>query len=181
MKRLTVNALDSEDHILSIALTDNGNELDTDQARRLFNLPADVRHFSSTPTLHTDLAYQRMKAELLSTISERSSVFFQEEMDKLDHWADDKRQSLKTTLDDYDSEITELKKQVRTALNVPDQLAIRRNLRTLEKKRDSAWREYDEAVRGIDKQKDALIDQTQARLKQNIEEETLFTIRWKLI
>ena len=122
-----------------------------------------------------------MKAELLSTISERSSVFFQEEMDKLDHWADDKRQSLKTTLDDYDSEITELKKQVRTALNVPDQLAIRRNLRTLEKKRDSAWREYDEAVRGIDKQKDALIDQTQARLKQNIEEETLFTIRWKLI
>ena len=79
------------------------------------------------------------------------------------------------------SEITELKKQVRTALNFPEKLAIQRNLRTLEKKRDSAWREYDEAVRGIDKQKDALIDQTQARLKQNIEEQTLFTIRWKLI
>ena len=58
---------------------------------------------------------------------------------------------------------------MRTALNFPEKLAIQRNLRTLEKKRDSAWREYDEAVRGIDKQKDALIDQTQARLKQNIE------------
>ena len=181
VKRLTVNALDSEDHILSIALTDDGNKLDTDQARRLFNLPADVRYSSSIPTHLTDLAYQRMKTDLLTTISERSSVFFQEEMDKLDRWADDKRQSLKTTLDDYDSEITELKKQVRTALNFPEKLAIQRNLRTLEKKRDSAWREYDEAVRGIDKQKDALIDQTQARLKQNIEEQTLFTIRWKLI
>ena len=181
VKRLTVNALDSEDHILSIALTDNGNELEADQARRLFNLPADVRYSPSIPTPLIDLAYQRMKAELLSIISERSSVFFQEEMNKLDHWADDKRQSLKTTLDDYDSEITELKKQVRTALNFPEKLAIQRNLRTLEKKRDSAWREYDEAVRGIDRQKDDLIDQTQAKLKQNIEEQTLFTIRWKLI
>ncbi|MBP7074109.1 MAG: DEAD/DEAH box helicase [Rhabdochlamydiaceae bacterium] len=181
VKRLTVKALDSEDHILSIALTDKGSELDADQARRLFNLPADVRHNSIVPTNLTDLPYQRVKSKLLSTISERSGVFFQEEMDKLDRWADDKRQSLKTTLDDYDSEIKELKKQVRTALNFPEKLAIQRSLRILEKKRDTAWKEFDEAVREINRQKDDLIDQTQAKLKQDIEEETLFIIQWKLI
>ena len=67
------------------------------------------------------------------------------------------------------------------APNLPEKLALQKKIRSLDKKRDNAWREYDEAAREIERQKDTLIDQIEARLGQEIEEETLFTIRWKLI
>lgn len=47
-------------------------------------------------------------------------------------------------------------------------------------KRDEAWRQYDEAARDIEQQKDSLIDRVEARLHQEVEEETLFTVQWRL-
>lgn len=102
-------------------------------------------------------------------------------MDKLNRWAEDKRKSLKSALKNYDDQIAFLKKQARMAPNLPEKLALQKKIRSLDKKRDNAWREYDEAAREIERQKDTLIDQIEARLGQEIEEETLFTIRWKLI
>jgi DNA repair ATPase RecN len=120
-------------------------------------------------------------AVILGDISERNTVFFEEEMEKLDRWAEDKRKSLKGTLKDYDDQIADLKKQSRVAPNLPEKLAIQKKIRNLDKKRDEAWREYDEGARGIERQKDSLIDGVEARLQQEIEEENLFTVRWKLV
>jgi len=179
--KLSVKALDQEDYILVSAVTADGQELDADQARRLFNLPATL---SSCPALESkgvQTAYDRMKNGLLGTISERNAMFFEEEMDKLTRWAEDKRKSLKMKLKDYDDEVTLLKRQARSAPNLPEKLTIQKKIRTLDAKRDEAWKQYDEAARAIEQQKDALIDRVEARLHQEVEEETLFTVRWRLL
>ena len=48
-------------------------------------------------------------------------------------------------------------------------------------RRDEAWRSFDQATRDLDKQKDSLLDEIAKRLEQHIEEETLFTIRWRIV
>lgn len=95
-------------------------------------------------------------------------------MEKLNRWAEDRRKTLKSTLKDYDDEIGILKKQARIAPNLPEKLGIQKKIRNLDKKRDEASRE-------VEQQKDRLIDEVEARLEQEIEEELLFTIRWRLI
>ncbi len=179
-QRMTVKALETEDYIITAAVTDEGHELDPDQARRLFNLPARVAQIN-VPKDGVQVVYDRLKNSVLGDISERNTVFFEEEMEKLDRWAEDKRKSLKGTLKDYDDQITDLKKQSRVAPNLPEKLTIQKKIRNLDKKRDEAWREYDEGARGIERQKDSLIDGVEARLQQEIEEENLFTVRWKLV
>lgn len=179
--RMTVKALEAEDYIIVAAVTMDGHELDAEQARRLFSLSATVKPIGDVPDGGVNLSYVRQKKAILSDISERNAIFFEEEMDKLNRWAEDKRKSLKSTLKNYDDQITDLRKQARMAPNLPEKLALQKKIRSLDKKRDSAWREYDEAAREIERQKDTLIDQVEARLGQEIEEETLFTIRWKLI
>lgn len=180
-KRLTVKALETEDYVITVGITDDGKELDTEQARRMFNLPAEITGGTRVSVGGINTVYTRIKNKMLGDISERNAVFFEEEMDKLNRWAEDKRKSLKTTLKDYDDRIAELKKQARIAPNLPEKIEIQKKIRNLDKKRDDAWRQYDEAAREIERQKDALIDQVEARLQQEIEEENLFTIRWKLI
>ncbi len=179
--RLTISALESEDYILTAAIDSAGKELDPEEARRLFNLPAQVNACAKFPNETVKKAYNKLKNNVISGISERNAVFFEEEMDKLNRWAEDRRKSLKTTLKDYDDKIAELKKQARTAPNLPEKLEFQKKIRNIDKKRDDAWREYDESSKKIEMQKDGLIDKVEARLKQKIEEETLFTIKWKLI
>ncbi len=179
--RLTITSLDSEDHFLLAAVTDAGNPVDAEQVRRFFNLPATIRDCDSVDGKSMQKRIEKLRAGVLGDVSERNAVFFEEEMEKLNRWASDRRASLKTQLKDYDDQITELNKQARTARNLPEKLAMQKKVRDLDKKRDAAWKEYDEAARGIERQKDDLIDRVEARLQQELQEETLFTVRWHLV
>lgn len=174
-RRMTVKALETEDYVITAGITDDGQELDADQARRLFNLSARVKPHTGMPQDGVRAAFDRLKNGVLSDISERNAVFFEEEMEKLDRWAEDKRKSLKTTLKDYDGQIADHKKQARVAPNLPEKLAVQKKIRNLDKKRDEAWRQYDEGAREIERQKDTLIDHVEARLQQEVKEETFFT------
>ena len=119
----------------------------------------------------------RRKA-ILNELAQRQAAWFDDEMEKLDHWADDKRAGLKADLKELDDQIKELKKEVRQTGNLPDKLALRRKVKVLEAKRDEAWRGYDEAAKEIEIQKDTLLDQVEERLGQEVSEEELFTIRF---
>lgn len=110
------------------------------------------------------MAYKRRKKELLGNIAEKNAVFFEEEMDKLDRWAEDKRKSLKVTLKELEDQLKELRRSARMAPTLPEKLKIQKAIRNLDKKRDEAWRDYDEAAKDIEKQKDGLIDKVEARM-----------------
>jgi hypothetical protein len=49
----------------------------------------------------------------------------------------------------------------------------------MEGKRDEAWRSYDAASREVDRQKDALLDESR-RLEQKTECTELFALRWRV-
>jgi F0F1-type ATP synthase membrane subunit b/b' len=106
---------------------------------------------------------------------------FEVEIDKLDHWADDRRASLKTELEDLDEAIKETRKSARLAPNLPDKLEKQQALRKLEARRNEAWHNFDAASKELEKQKDDLLDDISRRLEQNTENKNLFVIRWKII
>jgi F0F1-type ATP synthase membrane subunit b/b' len=87
---------------------------------------------------------------------------------------------LKADLKEIDDEIKALKKEVRQIGNLPDKLALQRKARTLETRRDEAWRAYDAASKEIEVQKDGLLDQVEERLGQQASDEELFAIRFEI-
>jgi len=179
---LAINGADEQDHLILSAVTDNGELIPPDAARRLFDLPAqvvDTKEQTQSTALKT--ATERRKNEILSELSARQANWFEEEIEKLNFWAEDKRKGLKSELKDFDEQITVLKKEARLAANLPDKLAIQKKLRALDSKRDIAWKAYDADAKQIEKQKDELLDTVEERLKQTIEEKTIFTIRWSVV
>jgi len=181
--QVTLTALETEDHLILAGITDRGEVVDSAQCRRLFDLPGEEKEGASlSPDAKQpleDLAARQMQ-EVLDAISTKNGVWFDTEMDKLDHWAEDRRASLKAELDDLDETIKETKKAARLAPNLPEKLERQRALRQLESKRTEAWKAFDEASQAIDRQKDALLDEISQRLRQKTEEVTLFTLHWKL-
>lgn len=181
--RLTMRALETEDQLILCAMTDDGNTLDDSQCRRLFDLSAVVGDGCSVPKLTTEKLEQALilrRQELLDEMTSRNASWFDTEMEKLDKWADDRRTSLKAELAELDEMLKEAKKEARLAPTLPDKLERQRAARTLETKRDEAWRAYDQASREVDRQKDALLDEISRRLEQKFEQKPLFSLRWHI-
>ena len=181
--RLTLSALETEDLLVLAGLADDGTLLDEAQCRRLFDLPGSQGAQGEMPApiaATLDEAMTRRRQELLEEMTTRNGHWFDTEMDKLDRWAEDRRDSLKAELAELDEALKEAKKAARLAPTLPEKLERQRAARTLEGKREEAWRAYDQASREIDRQKDALLDEISRRLEQRIEQEQLFALRWKL-
>jgi hypothetical protein len=184
-KRLSVTTFDIEDHIILSSFTDDGIELDDEQCARLFSVYADEAGDDLIPEEEFEIklqsAYERKRTEVVDSINIKNAAYFDLEIEKLDKWGEDRRSSLKLTLKELDEEIRTLKKQARLAPNLPEKLKLEKERKTLETKRDEAWKEYDGAAKEIDQTKDKLLDQIEKKLEQNIDEEILFLIGWKLI
>jgi hypothetical protein len=181
--RFAVQAIEPEDHLILVGCTQDGAWLDEDQCRRLFDLPGEVGgpvSSADVPRTRLEEASLRARQELLAEQAQRNGQWFDQEMDKLDRWAEDRRASLKSELSDLDDRLKEARKAARQAPTLPAKLERQREIRTLETKRDEAWRAFDAASRDVDRQKDAVLDEISRRLTQTTEYETLFILRWTL-
>ena len=182
--KAALTAFETEDYLLFAGMTDDGDDLDHAQCRRLFDIPGE----EVGPALCNPGIRQRCEGQITTEIqriaeriAEKNGGWFDAEMDKLDRWAEDQRRSLKADLEDLDVKIKETKREARSAPNLPTKLELQRQLRQLEAKRNEAWKEYDESSRDLERKKDGLLDDISQRLNQKTEREELFMIRWQLI
>ena len=178
-----LSALESEDELLFAGVTDDGEAVNQPECRRLFDLPGAADGQCPVPDAVAEKLDDHLTAQRrlrLVEMTARDGTWFDAEMDKLDRWAEDRRDGLKAELADMDEALKEAKKQARFAPTLPEKLERQRAARKLDEKREEAWRAYDDASRDIDRQKDELLDEIGRRLEQSVEQTPLFTLRWRL-
>ncbi|MDB2681024.1 hypothetical protein N9Z14_00345 [Opitutales bacterium] len=154
--------------------------LDPEQCSRLFSLPANTQGSTSVPVdlnEHTDSATQT----ILAQIAEQNANYFEQEMDKLEGWADDRKRSLEINIKDLDVEIKTLKAESRKLAKLEDKVKAQRHIKQLEQKRTEYRRELFDAQDAIDQDKDGLLDDIEQRLKQTTSKERLFSVQFSVV
>ena len=156
-----------------------------EQCQRLFPLTADVKPLQIDierglkETL--EKIAHRQKEEILQNNAERNGGFFDNEMEKLDKWADDVKSSIELELKELDREIKARKTEAKKILKLEEKLAAQRDIKEMEKKRNTLRQNLYQSQDEIDKRKENLIEEIEARMKQQIETNELFTIKWKMV
>ncbi len=198
-ENLTVTAFEAEDHVLLSGVCDDGTLLDSEECRRLFSIPARVEDVpprdTSFPNASIGNPVQDMpsiideklrnsidslKTEILGKISERNSGFFEIEMDKLEKWADDVKTSLEIELKQLDRDIKFKKTESKKILNLDEKVTAQREIKEMEKRRNSLRQDLFKAQDDVELKKEELISKIEAQLKQQIQKERLFSIRWSI-
>lgn len=180
---VTMSSVETEDALLFAGVTDSGVPLDDVQCRRMFDLPGRIGAPCAVPApvaAALAAAIAKSRGVAIDEIGARNGRYFDVEIEKLDRWAEDRRATLKAELDKIDEALREAKKAARSAPTLPDKLERQRTVRTLDDKRDEAWKKYDAARLEVDRQKDGLLDDIGGRLEQKVSDQTLFTIRWSI-
>ena len=182
LTKISIESFETEDYLIFSALAETGEELDQEQCSKLFSIPAQVSDLKNQITEEKlNSLYERDKVKIIDKISIRNSKNFDTEMDKLDFWAEDRKKTLEQKLKEMDKNIRELKRSARRANSLPDKIKLQKQANDMENKRDKEWKEYETAKKEIENKKEQLIDDIEARLRQDITENIVFEIEWEII
>ena len=179
----TVNSLEFEEHLILAACAEDGSPIDEEIARKLLSLRATSKGETNDPVpsgrLHELMGSQR--ANVLDEVERRNGKHFDEEVVKLDRWADDLKLGLEREIKDIDQEIRETRRRASAAAGLAEKLGHQKDVKALEAKRNSKRRELFDAQDGIDNRRDGLISDIEAQLKQSTQLKPVFTIRWSVV
>lgn len=183
--RYTIESSEPEDNLLISCYTDDGKQIPADVAERMFSLnAAEGRHTTMDNNMSTLLEddIKQQKEAVREENQKRNQVFFDTEIEKLSLWADDVKIGLEKEISDLDAEIRLRKAEARKLNGLEEKVAAQREIKEMETMRSEKRRSLFEAQDEIDARKDKLFDEVEQRLRQKkTTEETLFTIKWKII
>ncbi|ODT94624.1 MAG: DEAD/DEAH box helicase [Rhodanobacter sp. SCN 67-45] len=184
LKLISVEALgDKEQHLLAAATTHDGLVLAEDDPEKLLRLPALTEEAglfnAADATLLEDI--EARKAALLRDINQRNLGYFEQEVQKLDAWADDLKLGLEQDIKEVDREIKEVRRTAAISPTLEEKLEHQKRQRELETKRSKLRRDLFARQDEIDGQRSEIIESLEAQLLQQVQERTLFTIEWRLM
>lgn len=184
VKLISVETLgNQEQHLLVAAGTTDGVVLAEEDPEKLLRLPATTQAASlfNAPdaTLLADV--EARKTALLRDVNERNLGYFEQEVQKLDAWADDLKLGLEQEIKEIDREIKEVRRTAATSPTLEEKLSWQKKQRELESKRSKLRRELFARQDEVEAQRNDLISQLEVQLQQQVEERTLFTVEWELV
>ena len=183
--KYTIEASEPEDYMLISCFNDNGDQIPSEVAERMFSLHSQegkrvLMGDDIAAVIERDL--QQQKEEARNENEERNRQFFDTEIEKLNHWADDVKLGLEREISDLDAEIKLRKSEARKTSRLEEKVSAQRLVKDLEKRRSEKRRNLFDAQDEIDAQKDKLFDEVEKTLMQKgIKEETLFNLRWRIV
>lgn len=185
LKLIEVEALgNQEQHLLVAASTSDGIALVEDDPEKLLRLPATTQPaslFNSVGDVALTSDVEARKTELLREINQRNLGYFEQEVQKLDAWADDLKLGLEQEIKEIDRQIKEVRSTAATAPTLEEKLSWQKKQRELEGKRSKLRRELFNRQDEVEAQRNDLIGQLEVQLRQQVIEQTLFTVEWELI
>ncbi|MFM2056748.1 MAG: hypothetical protein RLY71_1133 [Pseudomonadota bacterium] len=124
---------------------------------------------------------EQRAAEVLRQVNKRNLGYFQQEVDKLDAWAEDLKLGLEQEIKDIDAEIKDIRRTAATAPTLAEKLAQQKRMRELEGRRSKLRRDLFARQDDIEEQRNGLIGQLEGQLQQQVVVQVLFTIEWQLL
>ena len=157
--------------------------MEADDPEKLLRLPATV--IAQKCDINIQTALQENTAQrrhtLLNEAAQRNLGYFEQEVQKLDDWADDLKHGLEQDIKETDRQIKEVRRTAATAATLEEKLSWQKQQRELEGKRNKQRRELFDRQDEIEMQRNELIEQLEANLSQKVEEKALFVIEWEMI
>jgi ERCC4-related helicase len=181
---LTINSLDTEEYLILVASADDGTPVEDEIARKLLSLNATANGTlgdNPVPLEQLKAMMGSHQASVLADVERRNGEHFDEEVVKLDRWADDLKLGLEREIKEIDQQIRDTRRLASAAAALAEKLEHQKEVKALEVKRNSKRRELFDAQDGIDKRRDGLIDQIESQLTHTTDLKSLFTIRWSVV
>ena len=176
---LALNRL--EEHLIFALQDELGNPLSPEIAPKLFRLSSQTASLKDV-TVNEQLGAQLEQARqnISRDVNARNLQFFEQEINKLDAWADDLKEAMEHAIKDLDIEIRRVRREAKIAPTLDEKLAFQKEQRALEKERTRQRRALYDEQDAVDERRESMIEELENQLGQETEVKELFKIHWSV-
>lgn len=189
LQKFSIESLErSEDYLLFAAMDQQGNTLPAEVAQKLMQLPAfehpasQNNQIAETPASEAALEgiLESERNQVEKSVNDRNLSFFEQEVNKLDAWADDLKEGLEASIKELDKQIKEVRREAKIAVTLEEKLALQKQQKNLESQRNKSRRELFDKQDEVDERREELIESLEGKLNKKTTVETLFTVQWSV-
>lgn len=183
LNNVNIETFEKENFLIFSGIDEDGNYLDDETCRKVFNINNTKIGGNCNLANNEKLKeiFDIQFSSILDKLLEKNNNFFDSEIDKLEKWADDVKKSIELEIKNLDMEIKFKKAEARRLLKLEDKLNMQKEIKELEKKRNNLRLNLFEEQDKVDERKEKLIENIENKMKQKIDVEELFKIKWKII
>jgi hypothetical protein len=181
--QLTIESFETSTQLLFVLCDDNDQLLKPELGEKLFMLPGTMTSsFKPCPFQeHVEAGIRSASDKLLMQSEQNNHSYFNEELDKLDRWAEDLKNGLELEIKKLDKDIRELDRQSKQMVALSEKLDFQRQKAAQEKRRTAKRHELYTAQDEIDKKRDTLIKQIEKQLQSTRHDITeIFQVSWSI-
>jgi ERCC4-related helicase len=180
LSKVTVASVETDEALVFSAHLDDGTEVDHELCGKLLSLDGAVGDAVDAASDGLAPIRETRIREVVTDVEHRNARHFDEEVLKLDRWAEDLKFGLEKEIKDLDKEMKEIRRAAALTQALADKLEAQKTLKGLDEKRKKKRRDLFDAQDAIDQRRDGLITEIEKQLEQKISIQPLFTIRWSL-
>lgn len=175
----------SEEHIVTAAVMDDGSELDGEQAADLFDLVGTLAGSGvRAPSDHKEALARRLGVEQAAKsddLRRRASHLLQEESTKLEAWEQDQRAQFRAHYVDLEEKSRVITRKLSTTMDFTESLSLEEERIRLRGAMDREEARFREQCRDLEEKKLGLVQQKKLRLTHEAAADVQFTLRWRLV
>ncbi|MBU2574866.1 MAG: DEAD/DEAH box helicase family protein [Elusimicrobia bacterium] len=181
---ITVKSIETEERLIFAGFSDSGVELPHETCEKFFNLSAQTKS-DAKPEAETEkkmaASFERHRTKTIEEISKRNQDYFEAELEKLEAWSEDLKNSLERELKDLDREIKTVKREARQTEDLDAKISLHKKANDMERKRNQKRQTLFAEQDGVDDKKDTIIGALEAQLKQQTDLKEILTLRWQIV
>ncbi|CAH6178172.1 RNA polymerase-associated protein RapA [Enterobacter cloacae] len=176
------NQEQQREQLLVAAVTENGEVVAEETASRLLRLPlSEVTSIEEQPVLPTLTAQcEVLRNSFIQQVERDNELYYNEEVEKLERWSEDRRIALDLRIKQLDAEIKEARKTSRQLPSLKEKMEAKRSLKALERERDNIMLQYHDEKKKIEQEEDRLLEEVEQKLATEITSSQLFAVSWTL-
>lgn len=183
LNNVNIETFEKENFLIFSGIDEDDNYIDDETCRKIFNINNTIIGNSCNIENEEKLKeiFDIQFNSVLDKLLEKNNSFFDSEIEKLEKWAEDVKKSIELELRNLDMDIKFKRAEARKLQKLEDKLKMQKEIKELEKKRNNLRLNLFEEQDKVDNNKEKFIEEIESKMKQKIEVQELFKIKWKVI
>lgn len=184
INKLIIKSFEEEEHIFLNGIWEDGTRIEQDVLEKLLRLDMLEEYYDGTGSisLYDDIRedVKIHSNQIVQESQEKNNAYLNEEVSRINAWADDKIQSTQLSVENLREQRKALQKESDQATNMADKQALEEEIQRITKKIKRSWVLLAEAEEEVEDERKRLIDSIR---KENMKEwsvEHIFTVNFEI-
>lgn len=183
--KVAIESFEKEEYLVLTAMTEDGIFIDKETCEKLFRLPSSRNNI--LPNVTSDILticqdnFDAQVAAIVNESIDRNNKLLQEEINKIDAWANDKISGIQLRVEMLREQRKQLQKEADYSVNATEKASLELEINKISKTIKKLWLELADSEDEVEERRKEIIAKLKAESMKKVSQKVIFSINFEVI